>query len=30
MAADMSVAEIKARIERLEKLARGFSVKVGR
>jgi hypothetical protein len=30
MAAEMGLAEIKARIERLDKLARGFSVEVGR
>jgi hypothetical protein len=30
MEREMSVADIKARIERLDKLARGFSVEVGR
>ena len=30
MAAEMSVADLKARIERLDKLARGFAVEVGR
>ena len=30
MAAEMGLAELKARIERLDKLARGFAVEVGR
>jgi hypothetical protein len=30
MAAEMGLADLKARIERLDKLARGFSAEVGR
>jgi hypothetical protein len=30
MAAEMGLADLKARIERLDKLARGFSLEVGR
>src|SRR5262249_57872025 len=30
MAAEMGLADLKARVERLDKLARGFSVGVGR
>ena len=30
MAAEMGLADLKARIERLDKLARGFSIEVGR